>query len=175
MPRPQRTRLERSLVGPAGEHYVLFRLYQQGMLASLAPPGSPDVDILVLSPDQTVVASVQVKTRTYGRDQGWHMSEKHEGIVEDRLFYAFVDLEAEPPTTYIVPSRTVAEVVTRSHQLWLNTPGRGGKAHRESKFRRLRRDYSPLNVLGYEGVWLEQYRERWELLNAPTVISNPLT
>lgn len=52
------------------------------------------------------------------------MSEKHEEIVEDRLFYAFVDLEAEPPTTYIVPSRTAAEVVTRSHRLWLETSGR---------------------------------------------------
>jgi hypothetical protein len=121
------------------------------MLASLAPPGSPDVDILVLSPDQTVVASVQVKTRTYGRDQGWHMSKKHEDIVEERLFYAFVDLESEPPTTYIVPSQVVAEVITRSHRLWLGTPGRGGRAHIDSKFRRLRRDYSPLDVPGYRG------------------------
>jgi hypothetical protein len=95
------------------------------MLASLAPPGSPDVDILVLSPDQTVMASVQVKTQTYGRDQGWHMSEKHEAIVEDWLFYTFVDLEAEPPTTYIVPSKTVAEVITRSHRLWLISPEEG--------------------------------------------------
>jgi hypothetical protein len=136
------------------------------MLASLAPPGSPDVDILVLSSDQTIVASLQVKTRTYGPDQGWHMSEKHEGIVEDRLFYAFVDLEAEPPATYIVPSRMVAEVVAKSHQLWLETPGRGGRAHRDSNLRRLRPDYSPLEVLGYEGTWLEQYREGWNLLSA---------
>lgn len=166
MPRPQRTRLGRSLVGPAGEHYVLFRLYQQGMLASLAPPGSPDVDVLVLSPDQAVMASVQVKTRTFGRDQGWHMSKKHEGIIEERLFYAFVDLELSPPMTYIVPSQAVAEVITRSYQLWLDAPGRGGRAHKESKFRRLRPDYSPLDVPGYPGAWLEQYRERWELLTA---------
>ena len=94
------------------------------------------------------------------------MSEKHEDIVEERLFYVFVDLETEPPTTYIVPSRIVAEVITRSHQLWLDTPGRGGRAHRQSAFRRLRRDYSPLDVPGYRDAWLEQYRERWELLNA---------
>jgi len=101
---------------------VLFRLYEQGMLASLAPPGSPGVDILVLSPDQTALASVQVKTRTYDRDQGWHMSEKHEGIIEERLLYTFVDLAMEPPTTYVVPSQTVAEVIARSHRLWLDTP-----------------------------------------------------
>lgn len=168
MPRPLRTPLERSLVGPAGEHYVLFRLYQQGLLASLAPPGSPDVDILVLSPDQTVVASIQVKTRTYGRDRGWHMGKKHESIREERLFYAFVDLEAElePPTTYVVPSRTVAEIISKSHRAWLNTPGRDGKAHKDSKFRRLLPDYSPLDVPGYQGTWLKQYRESWDLLKA---------
>jgi hypothetical protein len=44
-----RSPLERSLVGPAGEYYVLYRLHQQGLLASLAPRGAPTVDILVLS------------------------------------------------------------------------------------------------------------------------------
>ena len=73
-----RTAQQKALVGPAGEHYVLFRLHQQGLLASLSPEGSPTVDVLVLSPDETVIASLQVKTRTYGRDRGWHMRKKHE-------------------------------------------------------------------------------------------------
>lgn len=94
--RPERTPLQRALAGPAGEAYVLFRLYQQGMLASLAPPGSPTVDVLVLSPDETVVASLQVKTRHHGRDRGWMLKKKHEEIVQQRYFYALVDLEPEP-------------------------------------------------------------------------------
>lgn len=53
--------LEKALVGPAGEHFVLFRLYQQGMLASLSPPGSPTVDVLALAPDESVIATLQVK------------------------------------------------------------------------------------------------------------------
>lgn len=125
--RPERTALQRALVGPAGEHYVLFRLYQQGMLASLAPPGAPTVDVLVLSPDETVIASVQVKTRTYGRDKGWMMGQKHEAIVQPRCFYAFVDLEPDTPVSYIVPSCVVADVLAKSHVSWLATPGRGGK------------------------------------------------
>jgi hypothetical protein len=41
----------------------------------------PDVDILVLFPDGvTVAATVQVKTRTYGRNQGWHCKDKHERL-----------------------------------------------------------------------------------------------
>lgn len=93
MPKPKPSMLVRALVGPAGEHYVLFRLYRLGLMAALAPPGAPDVDVLVLTPDQEVAAQVQVKTRTYGTDKGWHMKPKHERLVDDRLIYAFVDLE----------------------------------------------------------------------------------
>ena len=163
MARPHRTPLEKALVGPAGEHYVLFRLYQQGMLASLAPAGSPTVDVLVLSPDETVIASLQVKTRTYGRDQGWHMSVKHESIVQGRLFYAFVDLEPDAPTTFIVPSSVVAEVVTKAHSTWLALPGARGQPHRDNPARRIRPAYSH-HVPGYESGWMEQYREAWDQL-----------
>jgi hypothetical protein len=38
-------------VGPAGEHYILYRC-REGMLASLAPPDSPMVDVLALNPDE---------------------------------------------------------------------------------------------------------------------------
>jgi hypothetical protein len=66
----KRDPIERGLVGPAGEHFVLFRLYRRGMLASLAPPGLSTLDILVLSFTQDIVATVKVKTRTFGRDRG---------------------------------------------------------------------------------------------------------
>ena len=119
--------MQKSLVGPAGEHYVLYRLHAMGLLASLAPRGAPTVDILVLSPDETVVATVQVKARTYSSDGGWHMGQKHESIALPGCFYAFVDFEPEVPVTYIVPSAVVADVVTKSHQAWLASPGKEGK------------------------------------------------
>lgn len=165
MPRPPRTAVEKALVGPAGEHYVLFRLYQQGLLASLAPPGAPTVDVLVLATDESVIASIQVKTRTYGADGGWHMNVKHERIVHDRCFYAFVDLEPETPTTFIVPSDVVAEVLTVSHQAWLNTPGKRGRAHRDHDLRRIVPSWT-FPVEGFRNGWLDDYREKWELLSA---------
>src|SRR5437870_4449807 len=122
---------ERALVGPAGEHYVLYRLYRLGLLASLAPPGSPTIDILVLAADERVVATVQVRARTYGTDHGWHMTVKHERIVMPRCFYAFVDFEPNAPVTYSVPSATVADVLKKSHAAWLATPGARGQAHRD--------------------------------------------
>ena len=167
----QRTQLEKSLVGPAGEHYVLYRLFREGMLASLAPPGAPTVDVLVLDPDETVIATLQVKTRTSGPDGGWHMSEKHEHFQQPRCFYAFVDLEPSPPVVYIVPSAVVAEVVTKSHQAWLEAPGRNGRPHRDNKLRRIRPAYrNPWP--GYEDGWLDQYKERWDLLVEAVEASN---
>ena len=81
----KRTPLERVLVGPAGEHYVLYQLYRRGALAALAPPGTPIVDVLVLSPDgETVAATVQVKTRTSYQSDGWFMSPKHETLTDPR-------------------------------------------------------------------------------------------
>lgn len=135
------------------------------MLASLAPPGSPTVDVLVLTPDQSVIASLQVKTRTYGRDKGWHMSIKHESIAEPRLFYAFVDLEPDLPVTSIVPSSVVADVLKKAHRAWLDTPGAKGQAHKDSPFRRILPTYAE-KVPGYPAGWLNEYRERWDLLTA---------
>lgn len=163
--RPTRSALEKALVGPAGEAYVLFRLYQQGMLASAAPPGSPTVDVLVLAPDETIIASLQVKTRTYGRDKGWHMNVKHESISHPRYFYVLVDLEPEQPVTYIVPSSVVADALSKDHQAWLDAPGLGGKPHKDNPVRRLKPSFS-YDVPGFPDGWLEQFRERWDLLKA---------
>lgn len=158
--------MERALVGPAGEHYVLYRLYRLGILASLAPPGTPTVDILILDINgDDVVATLQVKTRTFGRDGGWHMSEKHERAVADRLFYALVDLEQGHPTTYVIPSAEVAKVLWESHRAWLTTPGRGGLRHKDQPMRRVLPSYG-WPVENYPNGWMEEWRERWDLLRA---------
>lgn len=160
----KRAPLEKALVGPAGEYYVLFRLLRLGLLAALAPPRTPTTDILVLSPDGgSINASIQVKTRTSGADGGWPMNKKHEEIAEDRLFYAFVDLEPDTPVTYIIPSHVVADVLAKGHQLWLAAPGRGGRPHKDNPMRRVRPIYE-FDVPDYPPGWIEQWQERWDLI-----------
>jgi hypothetical protein len=144
---------------------VLFRSYQQGMLASQTPPGSRTVDVLVMAPEETVIATLQVKARTVGRDHGWHMSRKHERFAEARSFYAFVDLEVSPPVTFIVTSKVVADVVRAEHQAWLAIPGQKGQARRDNDVRRLLSAYAH-EVPGYPAGWLNDYKERWNLLRA---------
>jgi hypothetical protein len=161
VPRPRRLALEKALVGPAGEHCVLYRLYRNGILASLAPPGTPTIDILVLDPNQTVIATVQVKARNVGR--GWRMSAKHENFAQDQCFYAFVDLVPDAPVVYIVPSRVVADVVKQSHRAWLAAPGRKGQPHNDSNVRSILPAYRH-PWPGYVDGWLDEYAERWDLL-----------
>jgi hypothetical protein len=67
----------------------------------LPPRNLPYADVMIVGADGSTSALVQVKARTYGKDGGWHMREKHEGLVLERLFYCFVDLEPTRPTTAI--------------------------------------------------------------------------
>jgi hypothetical protein len=96
---------------------VLSQLYRRGVLAALAPPGTPIVDVLLLSPDgETVAATVQVKTRTRWQSPGWFMDRKHETLTDERMFYALIDLEDEPPLTFIIPTAVAAHVVAAAHE-----------------------------------------------------------
>lgn len=153
------------LVGAAGEDYVLYQLHRRGILAALSPANSYAADILVFSPSMSVGSMVQVKTRTTGRDSGWHMRQKHEALIHPRLFYAFVDLERASPIVHVVPSATVADVLRRSHQAWLSAPGARGRPHRDHEMRRILPRYSH-DVPGLEQGWLGQWLDRWDLLTA---------
>jgi hypothetical protein len=166
------------LTGSAGEHYVLYRLHREGILAAQSPAGARDADILVFN-NLGVGTRVQVKTRTYGADGGWHMGQKHESMRDPGLVYAFVDMEPEPPVVYVVPSEVVANVVAGSHLAWLGAPGKAGRVHKNHDMRRLRPEY-PFELAGFTGRWLDAYRERWDLLTVPaslgsTVVSDEST
>ncbi len=148
-----------TLTGAAGEHLVLSRLLQRGIVAAQAPEGVRKVDVLVNFLDGGRPCFIQVKARQFGSDGGWHMSLKHEEVRDDDLFYAFVDFQPENPTVHILPSRVVAESISAAHKIWLATPGKNGKAHNPTDMRRL----GP-KIPGKSPGWLDEYLERWDLL-----------
>lgn len=162
-----------TLIGAAGEHFVLCQLLRRGWIAALAPKGVPNADIIVTDIDGNRQCAIQVKTRSRGSDKGWHMGQKHEEIVSQHLFYCFVDLEEEAtlPIIYVIPSAIVAAVLKEAHQLWLDTPGRNGQAHNDTKMRRLLPDYLRGRELAADvsqrlgSGWMEQYRENWSILH----------
>lgn len=160
--------------GPAGEHYVLYRLIRMEYIAGLAPENSPNADIIASNVLGKKAAAIQVKTRRpLGSDSGWHMRAKHEKLIGERMFYCLVDLKENifaSPDVYIVPSFVVAAALKEQHQIWLLQPGKNGQLHQDNDMRRLVPDYSKFLKLTEEqhqrlgAGWLEQYKENWSIL-----------
>jgi hypothetical protein len=154
-----------SLIGVAGEHYVLCALLRQGYIAALAPTGVPNADILVTDMEGSRLCSIQVKTRRgIGADGGWHISVKHEKIRGICLFYCVVDFQESQevrPLVYVMPSADVADTITAAYKKWLETPGNNGQAHKDNKMRRLLPDYTKTWVADNPcpAGWLARYRD----------------
>lgn len=150
--------LESTMLGAAGEYFVLFQLHRRGLLSALTPRGYKAVDIILLSPDQGVAASIQVKTRMFGHNGGWRMGVKHETVTLPDLYFCLVDLEPTVPVTFVVPADVVARAVAASYVAWRALPG-----HNDHDMRTLEPAYA-FQVPGFPPGWLEPYRERWDLL-----------
>jgi hypothetical protein len=163
-----------TLLGAAGEHYVLCQLLRRGYIAALAPLGVPNADILITDIEGHRLTAIQVKTRrNIGSDKGWHMKPKHGELISESLFYCFVDFGdgfEDLPRSFVVPSSVVAAAIRDSHQHWLKTPGKKGQAHKDSKVRRFLPDYTKVFGEGhalYGPNWIEKYREAWQFLGPP--------
>jgi hypothetical protein len=160
-----------SLLGAAGEHYVMSQLLRSGFIAALAPVGVPTADIVVTDDAGERAYAIQVKTRReIGSDGGWHMKAKHEGIRGESLFYVFLTFPNNTkrlPDLFVVPSAVVADVLYRDHRSWLNSPGKNGQAHKDGVMRRFKPDYSKTGLgAEYGAGWLDKYRDAWHLLRA---------
>ncbi len=159
-----------TLIGAAGEHYVMCQLLRRGLIAALAPAGVPNSDIIVTDNLGDRLCAIQVKTRMdKGSDGGWHMREKHENITSDLIFYCFVDFGkglTDSPKSWIVPSKVVAKILKKAHQNWINTPGKKGQQRNDGDMRRFLPDYSKQALKGYEKGWLDKYYEAWDLLQS---------
>ncbi|WP_237481897.1 hypothetical protein [Lichenibacterium dinghuense] len=80
------------------------------------------------------------------------------------LFYAFVDFGTDLDDRrwcWIVPSAIVADVLARSHQVWLKMSGKGGKPHNDHIMRRFLPSYEHLEWDEFKRGWLGAYREAW--------------
>jgi len=160
-----------TLTGAAGEHLVVAELLKRGFIAALVPDGVPNSDVVVTNLDGDRLAALQVKSRwNIGSDGGWHMKEKHETMIADTLFYAFIDFgddASDNARIFVIPSAIVAELLRKDHAAWLAMPGKNGRQRKNGNMRRLRPDHSknlPLDSRFHQG-WLDAYENAWDLLN----------
>lgn len=156
--------MDKQLIGAAGEHLVLSRLLSRGVLAAQAPRGTRKVDILVNHLEGKRPSLIQVKTCTgTSADGAWHMSEKHEQVRDEDIFYCFVNFWTDNPIVHVVPAVRVSDAVRESHEVWLSTPGAKGQPHNDSSMRWIRNDYKQDLKTSPMG-WMDEYREAWDLI-----------
>ena len=138
-------------IGNAGEYFVAGELERRGFTVAIPMSNVKDFDILAIDRSTYKQFAIQVKTTGY-RQKKWTLSKKSENLQGENIIYFFVSLnELDVPEYHIVPSKIVAEIVKRSHQKWLNTPGRQGQPHNDNNIR----NFFDIN---------DEYLNRWDYL-----------
>ena len=131
-----KSKLSNSLCGVSGEYFVAAELSRRGIVASLTQRNTMGIDILATNECGSESVNLQVKT-SQGKGKRWMLNKKAEIASQKNLVYIFVSLQStgDAPEYHIVPSRIVAEYITRTHQEWLNSPRKDGTSHADTSIR----------------------------------------
>jgi hypothetical protein len=146
-----------TILGNAGEHYVLAELLRHDIIAGLTPRNTAGLDILATTGEKSL--SIRVKTKS-SEARGWVWMAKGEPA-DATIFVgldsrnsddlvALVDIPDEgPPAIYLVQTHALDSFLKRRHQEWLDP----------SKMRRL--------VLGHDlDLLRKEYGVSWATLRA---------
>jgi len=61
---------------------------------------------------------------------------------------------------YVIPSKAMADNVSKAHELWLSTPGKKGQSHKDNTVRTV---HLPPHK-SFSGWDISSYRDRWDLI-----------
>ncbi len=150
-----------TLIGNAGEYYVMAELLKRGWIAALAARNAPDFDILATKDGRVV--KIRVKTKTEQFDP-WQWVVKQDGVIFRNLtdngdFLVLVNLTEnhQKMDYFILPTSMIDHILKKDYQLWLDTPGVKGQPHNPANKKRT------MSYKKYQ-QFLDEYRNHWDLL-----------
>lgn len=122
--------------GNSGEYFVAAELERRGFTVGVPMSNVEKFDILAINRENGHQFAVQVKTTSSGNKR-WTLSKKNEEKTKDKnKVYIFVTWNNyDAPEYHIIPWNDVAKQVTKSHQEWLNRPGKKGQSHNDNPIR----------------------------------------
>jgi len=152
-----------TLLGNAGEHYVVAELLRRDIIADRAPRNTPFIDIMATTGPKSV--NVRVKTRSDEADSWVWIVKKNgtlfQNVHETNDFTVLVHVpDSGSPIFWIIPTKALEEKIIHNHDKWLSSPGRNGRPH--STLNTMRR----LGGAEDDRKWLEQFKNKWELIIA---------
>jgi len=158
---------DKSHRGASSQFFVAGELCRRGLVAVLTLGNCPNTDVLVSNKAGTRFAHVQVKTYRPGRDKTVSVGTKAERDYGSAFFWVLAGIpEIESSAGweyYVVPSIEFSKIVLANHQFWMETPGKKGQAHNESKVRAVA---VPPAKTPYTLHSIDDYLERWDLIIA---------
>jgi hypothetical protein len=154
---------EGSLIGNAGEYYVVAELLKRGIIAALAPRNAPSFDILATKGNRTVRIRVKTKSQEYSI---WQYSVKKDSSIfrdlsKDGDVTVLVDLAmaTEDLKFYIVPTYQINKWLKKDFKEWVKTPGKNNRPHdRTNKKRNLSQEKYAQEL----SKSLNQWEKLWE-------------
>jgi hypothetical protein len=131
---------EGTLIGNAGEFYVVAELLKRGVVAALAPRNAPAFDILATKGAKTVRVRVKTKSAEY---TDWQWAIKKDGTIfrdvgrkDDFTVLVNLTKETKDLTFFVVPTQELNEWLVDDFKEWVRTPGRSGRPHNPANKKR---------------------------------------
>lgn len=147
-----------TIIGSAGEYFVMGELLRRGWLAGLTPRGAPDFDIVATKNGRTIHVRVKTKTADSAlfrwnrlKDGNVFRAGNREGDV-----CVLVDIGGVTPEYYVVPSKEVERQLLKFFGDWLSEkPGRDPE-NRVIAFNIGRAEHLE---------WLSNFKDNWAVLD----------
>ncbi len=138
-------------IGISGEFYIAHILAKNNFKVNVSLGRTEGFDLFVQNPNGTNI-TISVKTTRLKTSKSFVMGKKADTLMDEHLFYAFVRLNLPDgiPDFWIVPSKVVAPIIKRGHEIWLATPAKSGAAHKETSMRIFHLEEHPLFPKNWE-------------------------
>jgi len=155
---------DKSFRGNASQFFIAGELCRRGYSAVVTLGNTPNVDILCSNSEGTSFVHIQVKTYVPG-NRTCSVGMKSMKNFGPSFFWVLGGIPEVGSSRdfeyYIIPSKDMAKNVTKAHELWLATPGKNGRAHKECSVRTV---HLPPHK-SCSGWDISPYLNRWDLID----------
>ena len=151
-----------TLIGNAGEYFVVAELLKRGVVAALAPRNNRGFDVLATDGVRSI--NIRVKTKSPAA-QSWVWNAKSDGTIftfmSDNDLTICVDLGdlSSSAVYYVFKTAELEDSLRKDYESWVATPGNNGKPHNPANPQRRLGNWAPHVEL------LETAKNRWSLVH----------
>ena len=154
---------EKSTRGNASQFFIAGELCRRGYSAVVTLGNTPNTDILCSNIEGTRFVHIQVKTFIPG-GRTCSVGRKAEKPYMENFFWVLGGIPTPESDShfqyFIIPASVMSRNIIDSHEKWLSTPGKDGRAHEDTAIRVVA--LPPFKA--FNGWDVSEYENRWDLI-----------